>query len=177
MFLREICRCYKPYDSKILGFKSRWEMWRRLCKLLEEEREEWKEEWIHFVLEGEEELPAIVKRLVEADVAVYGVMPEMEFGYHTPLYADFLTKMLHVFMSLLGVFAVQYFLSFHFKGFLIPASIGIIGFVVGIIVESMDNPLALYFLYTYPAISQNHDLFIIERIPIVGLSIVQRFLV
>ncbi len=94
-------------------------------------------------------------------------MPEMEFGYHTPMYLDFLTKMLHTFLSFLGVFAVQYFLSFRFKGFLIPASIGVVGFVVGIIFGSMDNPLALYFPYTYPAISQNHGLFLIERIPIV----------
>lgn len=93
--------------------------------------------------------------------------PEMEFTYYAPPIADYWSTLMHTFLALLSVFALQYFLSYRFKGFLIPASLGIICFVIGIILGISGNPLAIYFPYSHPIMVQEYAMFRIDRTPVV----------
>lgn len=93
-------------------------------------------------------------------------LPEYEFSYYKIPYFHFLESISHSFIALLGVIGVQYFLSFRFTGFLIPASIGIVAFICGLILGSINNKLALYFPYSYPVIVKDHGMFITDKIGI-----------
>lgn len=94
------------------------------------------------------------------------LFPEIEFRYHEMGFASIVGTYTHVFISLLGVIGIQYFLSLRFKGFLIPMSFGIISFIVGIIVGSMNKPMSLYYPYSYPNIVRDHQMFTIDKIGI-----------
>ena len=94
------------------------------------------------------------------------ILPEIEFRYHEMLLPEVLQDYLHVFISSLGIIGIQYFLSLRFKGFLIPMSFGILAFVVGIIIGSMNKPLSLYYPYSYPNIVKDHQMFTIDQIGI-----------
>lgn len=93
-------------------------------------------------------------------------LPEYEFSYYKIPYFHFLESMSHIFIALLGVIGIQYFLSFRFKGFLIPASIGIVAFLCGMILGSINNKMALYFPYSYPVIVKDHGMFATDKINI-----------
>lgn len=94
------------------------------------------------------------------------LLPEIEFRYFEMDLASILASYAHVFISLLGVIGIQYFLSFRFKGFLVPMSFGVIAFIVGIIIGSMNKPLALYYPYSYPSIVRDYHMFTIDKIGI-----------
>lgn len=94
------------------------------------------------------------------------LLPEIEFRYFEIGLTSILSAYLHVFISLLGVIGIQYFLSLRFKGFLVPMSFGIIAFIVGIIIGSMNKPLALFYPYSYPSIVRDYHMFTIDKIGI-----------
>lgn len=94
-------------------------------------------------------------------------LPELEFGYFPILYSTMLSTFTHSIIALLGVFGIQFFLSLRFKGFLLPACIGIIGFVVGIIIGSLNNPLAKFYPYSYPLIVKDVGMFRTDKIGII----------
>jgi len=92
------------------------------------------------------------------------LLPETEFRYYDMHLHKYLPDYLHTLTALMGVIGIQYFLSLRFKGFLIPMSIGIIAFIVGLIIGSMNKPIALYYPYSYPNIVKDHHMFTIDQI-------------
>ncbi len=99
------------------------------------------------------------------------IFPEIEFAFYSPPFGKWIQTTLRVFISLLGIIGIQYFLSLRFKGFLIPASIGVVFFVVGIIIGAMNNPIAKFFPYSYPMIFRDHKMFTIDKINITDYGI------
>lgn len=94
------------------------------------------------------------------------LLPEIEFRYFEMNLGSIAVDYVHVLISVLGVLGIQYFLSLRFKGFLIPMSFGILAFIVGIVIGSMNKPLALYYPYSYPNIVRDHHMFSINEIGI-----------
>ncbi len=94
-------------------------------------------------------------------------LPELEFGYFPILFSKMLSSFSHSIIALLGVLGIQFFLSLRFKGFLLPACIGVIGFVVGIIIGSLNNPLSKFYPYSYPLIVKDVGMFRTDKIGII----------
>jgi len=92
--------------------------------------------------------------------------PEIDYVNHSMNLGRLLPGYFHVFISMLGMIGIQYFLSLRFKGFLIPMSLGILAFVGGIIIGSINKPFALFYPYCYPNIVKDHDMFSIHKIGI-----------
>lgn len=95
------------------------------------------------------------------------LLPELEFRYYPMVLINLLEKLGHTFVALLGIIGIQYFLSLRFKGFLVPASFGVVAFVVGLILGTINNPISAYFPYSYPTIVQNHNMFNTDQVGIV----------
>lgn len=85
--------------------------------------------------------------------------PETEFSYYKLPIGSLLKSYFYVLISFLGVIGIQFYLSLKFKGFLIPASIGILAYVFGIILSSVNNTLAIYFPYCHPTIARSSGVF------------------
>ena len=94
-------------------------------------------------------------------------LPELEFNYFPILFSRMWTVFAHSLISLLGVFGIQFFLSLRFKGFLLPVCLGVIGFVVGIIIGSLNSPLAKFYPYSYPLVVKNVEMFRTDKIGII----------
>jgi len=92
------------------------------------------------------------------------ILPEYEFKYYTPDVKSTFVGYLHAYISILGVIGIQYFISLRVKGFLIPMSFGVLMFIAGFIVSTIDKPLALYSPYSYPSIVKDHNMFTIGKI-------------
>lgn len=92
--------------------------------------------------------------------------PEMEFNYYQVPVLTELKSSFHVFLSALGIIGFHYFLSHLFKGFLIPASIGVVGFIMGFILGTLNKSVALIVPYCYPMIYKDHSMFSIDNIKI-----------
>lgn len=91
-------------------------------------------------------------------------LPELEFRYYQPEVLKYLLNYVHSFIALLGVIGIQYFLSLRFKGFLIPMSFGVVAFIVGFIIATLNKPMALYSPYSYVSIVKDFKMFTIDRI-------------
>jgi len=87
------------------------------------------------------------------------IYPETEFTFYKMPLLALLKSFGSYIISALGIIGIQYFLSVRFKGFLAPASFGILAYVVGFIITSIDNVIALYFPYCYTMIAKENDLF------------------
>jgi len=94
--------------------------------------------------------------------------PEMEFNYYQVPILTELIGSLHVLLSVMGVIGFHYLLSHIFKGFLIPASIGVIGFIMGFILGTLNKSVALLVPYCYPMIYKDHSMFKIDNINIIS---------
>ena len=86
------------------------------------------------------------------------IYPETEFSYFEFSLFSMLKSYSYIIISFLGVIGIQFFLSLRFKGFLVPASIGVLAYVFGLIVSSTNNVLSLYFPYCYPIISRERGI-------------------
>lgn len=95
------------------------------------------------------------------------MIPEIEFRHYEMRMSLFLPSYIHVLLSTLGIIGIQYFLSLRFKGFLIPMSFGIIAFIVGFIIGTVNKPIALYSPYSYPSIVRDYHMFTIDEIGII----------
>lgn len=93
--------------------------------------------------------------------------PEMEFSYYPVPVLTELKSSFHIFLSALGIIGFHYSLSHMFKGFLIPASIGVVGFILGFILGTLNKSVALLVPYCYPMIYKDHSMFKIDDINIV----------
>lgn len=92
------------------------------------------------------------------------ILPEYEFRYYSPDVKSIFTGFVHAYISVLGVIGIQYFVSLRVKGFLIPMSFGVMMFIAGFIISTIDKPMALYSPYSYPGIVKDHNMFTIGKI-------------
>lgn len=81
--------------------------------------------------------------------------PEFELTYYSPNYGDLIAKILHTFISTLGIIGIQYLLSVYSKHVLVPVGMGFIGLIVGFILFVRGSVMTLYFPYGYPMVAQN----------------------
>lgn len=93
--------------------------------------------------------------------------PETEFSYYPIAFNEFASRALLTVINSLGIIAIQFFLSLRFKGFLVPAAIGIVAFIIALIVGITNTPISQYFPYAYPLIGQDFNMFTIDRIGII----------
>lgn len=98
-------------------------------------------------------------------------LPEYEFAYYKIPYWIFVERLSHNFISLLGVIGIQYFLSYRFRGFLLPASIGIVAFLCGLILGTTNNTAALFYPYSYPIIVDDMGMFKLDKVGIVEYGV------
>lgn len=100
-------------------------------------------------------------------ITLYGldlIMPEFEFRHYSPDLPDFFINFLHSYIAVLAVIGIQFFMSLRFKGFLIPMSFGVVMFVVGFIVSTINKPLVLCSPYSYAGIVKDYNMFTIDNI-------------
>ncbi len=105
-------------------------------------------------------------------VVISFMYPELEFYYFSTPYLKLLKSLKSTGVALLGVFGVQLFLSLRFKSFLVPASFGVLAFIVGLVIGTINTPMALYFPYSYSIISQDYGMFSFSEIPIVDYGFI-----
>lgn len=89
-------------------------------------------------------------------ILLFGVLlgvlnPDFGFLDFQPDHFKYLEMLLTSFVASLGVVGIQFWMSFRFKNFIVPLSIGMILVVVGLIV--MQVPESIYFPYAYNALS------------------------
>jgi len=87
------------------------------------------------------------------------IYPETGFTYHRLPFLSMIKSFCYVLISMLGIVGIQFFLSLRFKGFLVPASIGVLAFIFALLLGSMNNPMSQYFPYCYPIIAKEHGAF------------------
>jgi len=76
---------------------------------------------------------------------------ELSFLSTTPVLVQPLKLIFRSFVGVLGILSFQFWLSFRFKNFIIPLSIGIILVITGIVVFQAEE--AIYFPYSYGRLS------------------------
>lgn len=97
--------------------------------------------------------------LIAIGYLLYVIYPETEFTYYKlPLLAMLKGSGGYI-ISTLGIIGVQYFLAIRFKGFLVPASFGILAYIIGFILASIGNTLAFFSPYSYTMIATDNDQF------------------
>ena len=94
------------------------------------------------------------------------IFPETEFSYYPIHFHTFTQSAILTLINSLGIVGIQLFLSLRFKGFLVPAAIGIVAFIVGLIVGVTNTPYAHFMPYAYPLIGQDFNMFTIDKIGI-----------
>ncbi len=105
----------------------------------------------------------LVFALVGAGYVLDQFLPELEFAYYqAPVYTN-LKNITHGVIALLGVIGIQYFLSLWFKNFLIPISIGIIGFILAFILTTINTKITLYVPYSYSMVVKDYGMFKLEH--------------
>ncbi|HMQ59899.1 MAG TPA: ABC transporter permease [Flavilitoribacter sp.] len=75
--------------------------------------------------------------------------PEYEFLDYSAAPFRWLSVIFHTFIASLGVAALQYWFNIRWKNYIIPISIGLLGFIFAVLVVGEDR-IALYFPYCYP---------------------------
>lgn len=100
--------------------------------------------------------------------------PETEFSYFDLPILSMVKSYTYVMISLLGIIGIQFYLSLRFRGFLVPASIGILAYVFGIILSSINNKSSIYFPYCHPTIARKSGVFNTESLNIDQLVILNK---
>jgi len=98
------------------------------------------------------------------------ILPETEFSYYPISFSNFTAQALLTFINSLGIIGIQFFLCVRFRGFLVPAAIGIVAFIVALIVGVTNTPVSHYFPYAYPLIGQDFNMFTIDKIGIIDFG-------
>ena len=94
------------------------------------------------------------------------LFPELEFSFYPIHFSSFANLAFLTFVNSLGVIGIQFYLSLRFRGFLVPASLGIVAFIIGLILGVTNTPVSHYFPYSYPLIGQDFNMFTIDQIGI-----------
>lgn len=82
-----------------------------------------------------------------------GMRPQLNFSEFSPEYVFHIKILFRSFVSVLGILAIQFWLSFRFKNFIIPLGVGMVLVIVGLI--AARAPESIYFPYSYSMISMN----------------------
>lgn len=98
------------------------------------------------------------------------IFPETEFSYYPIDFTTYSHKSFLTLINSLGIIGIQFFLCMRFKGFLVPAAIGIVAFIMALIVGITNTPVSQYFPYAYPLIGQDFEMFRIDNIGIVNFG-------
>ena len=77
------------------------------------------------------------------------IRPEYEFARYSAAPLKWLSIIFHTFISILGLTALQYWLSIRWKNYIVPISIGFMGFILSVLIVGEDR-IAHYFPYCYP---------------------------
>jgi len=108
----------------------------------------------------------IIPGLLICGYIINTIFPEYEFNLYAPPVWDMTRSLGQIFVSILGIIGIQFFLSVRFKGFLIPASIGVIAFIVGLILATTNKSLALFLPYSYPMVARDRGMFKVDKVGI-----------
>ncbi len=107
-------------------------------------------------------------------VLIYGAahllnlfLPETELSYYTVHFSKYYSQAFWTLINALGIIGIQFYLSIRFKGFLVPAAIGIVAFIIALIVGVTNTPVSHYLPYAYTLIGQDFNMFTIDKIGIV----------
>lgn len=98
------------------------------------------------------------------------IFPEMEFSYYSFHFSNYPNMAFFTLINSLGIIGIQFFLSIRFKGFLVPAAIGIVAFIIALIVGVTNTPASHYFPYSYTLIGQDFNMFTIDKVGVVDLG-------
>ncbi len=77
------------------------------------------------------------------------LLPQLGFQDHTPAAGRLLGIVVRSFVSLLGLTAIQFWLSYRYRNIIVPIGVGLLGFIIGL-VSATKTQAALYFPYCYP---------------------------
>lgn len=86
------------------------------------------------------------------------IFPEFEFQYYFPNLGELAPRFVHLTIGVLACIALQYWLSMHFKNFLLPVMIGVLGYIIGFLMYISGTKYGLYFPYTHPALVNDLDI-------------------
>jgi len=87
------------------------------------------------------------------------IFPELEFTYYQAPILNAFEDIIHLLIASLGVIGLQYFMSLWFKNFLVPMSIGIVGYILAFILTTTNTKFVLYLPYTYSMTVKDHGMF------------------
>jgi hypothetical protein len=74
---------------------------------------------------------------------------ELNFLNYSPAFSSYSKLIIRLFISILGIFSIQYFLSLFFKNIIVPISLGVfLTIVATIIVQGWEH--SIYFPYAFP---------------------------
>ena len=94
------------------------------------------------------------------------IFPEIEFSFYPIHFSSYANAAFSTFINSLGIIGIQFYLSLRFRGFLVPASLGIVAFIMGLILGVTNTPVSHYFPYAYPLIGQDFNMFTVDQIGI-----------
>jgi hypothetical protein len=77
------------------------------------------------------------------------LLPQLGFQEYTPAAGRLLGIVARSFVSLLGLTALQFWLSYRYRNIIVPIGVGLLGFIIGL-VSATKTQAALYFPYCYP---------------------------
>lgn len=83
--------------------------------------------------------------------------PEYEMGFYSPDITALFTAGRLIFVTTLGLTALQFLLHLLFKNVIAPLGIGFFGFIAGFILSTTDVGLTRWVPYTYPLIAQDSN--------------------
>ncbi len=81
--------------------------------------------------------------------------PEYEFSNYPMNVGSWISLVVHSFVSILGVTAIQYWISIRWKNYIIPIGIGMMGFILSILVVG-EEKFAVFLPYCYSMFISQH---------------------
>ena len=89
--------------------------------------------------------------------------PEYELRYYHPNILGWIESFTHLYIATFGIIGIQYFLSSYFEHFILPFSIGFIGFILGFLLAASNQKIALFFPYAYPCLAMDVKMFLFDH--------------
>lgn len=79
------------------------------------------------------------------------IHPDYGFRNYTPNFSGWLTRLIHSFLSILGIAGLHYWMSVRWKNFITPVGIGLLGFIMAMIcLMTGKYDYASWIPYAYP---------------------------
>lgn len=98
------------------------------------------------------------------------IHPEYGFRDSTPKLGDWLSRLVHSFLSILAVLGLQYWISIRWQNFIVPVGIGLLGFILALLcVLTSRFDYALWIPHAYPGLMAL-EVGITDETEIVGMT-------